>query len=87
MGTNRAGANSPWGETRIIRKQYLLTQPAVKLCLFSSHESHLMPSTPNLQLHSPYSLQLTSREPSGLQLQAKERNTMKFTKISTIHHT
>lgn len=50
--------------------QHLRMQPAVRLCLFSSHESHLRPRTPNLQLHTPYSSQLSFREPWGLQLQA-----------------
>jgi len=47
-------------------------QPAVKLCLFSAHASHLIPSTPDLQLQTPNSLQLSLREPCELQLHAAQ---------------
>ena len=43
------------------------------------HESHLIPKTPGLQLHTPNSLQLSLREPCGLQSQAKrERQAAKI---------
>lgn len=50
---------------------HLPIQPALRLCLFSEQESHLIPSTPGLQKHTPFSLQLTFSEPCGLQSHAE----------------
>ena len=50
---------------------------ALKLCLFSAHESHLIPRTPGLQLQMPNSLQLSLRDPCGLQLHARRKNKVK----------